>query len=182
MSWPTVAWVRLTHSSSTILCFERTFSPSCVSLEASPILTCRSRVDDSSKRDRLRSLIWRRSQRRCRSCSDSSQGKKISSRGNFKISGYKKNRIGFYRGAFMKRKIIYYSLTTSVKASPEMRTTFSEVRLSNDNLFSTSHIFYIQWKGAESRQGGERKSEMWSVGRKKLQHGLYKLGHGTSYL
>ena len=84
---------------------------------------------------------------------------------NFRLQ---KNRIGFYRGAFMKRKIIYYSLSTSVKASPEIRTTFSEVRLSNDNLFSTSDIFYIQWKGAESRQGGERKS----VGRKKLRHGL----------
>lgn len=56
-SCPTVARVRPTHSSSTILCLDNTLRPSGVNLDASGILTCRSLVVESSNRDRLRSLI-----------------------------------------------------------------------------------------------------------------------------
>jgi hypothetical protein len=40
-----------------------------------------------------------------------------------------------------------------------MRTTFSEMRLFNDNLFSKRNIFYIQWKGVGSKRSRERKKE-----------------------
>jgi len=89
-SWPTVARVRPTHSSSTILCLASVFSPFFVNCDASLILTWRSRVEEASKSERLRSFMRRRSQSFSRSCSDNSLGKKISSRGNFKTSSYKK--------------------------------------------------------------------------------------------
>ncbi len=66
-----------------------------------------------------------------------------------------------------------------------MRTTFSEVRLFNDNLFSTSDIFYIQRKGVGSSQarGREREIERERGGvwvEKSCGMG-HKLGRETSY-
>ena len=87
-SWPTVARDKPTTSRSTMLCLQRVLRPDDVSCDASWILTWRNRVDASSKSDRLRSFSWRRSQRRSRSCSDNSQGKKISSRGNLSTSAW----------------------------------------------------------------------------------------------
>lgn len=88
-SWPTVARDSPTTSSSTMLCLERVLRPEGVNCDASLILTWRNRVDASSKSDRLRLFNWRRSQRRSRSCSDNSQGKNISSRGNLRTSAWK---------------------------------------------------------------------------------------------